>query len=400
VGTFVVYSSLGLARFGYSIVLPAMQAGLHMDNTRGGVLATANLIGYLTLSVIGGALAAHYGPRKVIAAGLTLVGAAMVLTGLSRGFLSAVVWRTVTGLGSGASNVPVMALLSAWFAQRRRGTASGVAVAGSSIALISLGPVAPRVLQAYGENGWRVCWFIFGAATLVLALVSLLLLRDRPSEMGLAPLGSGADEDTPPPAAGGLAWRTVYRSLSVWHLGLVYVAFGFSYIIYMTFFVKHLVATGGYEPAAAGRLFMVMGWFSLLCGLIWGAVSDVIGRKRALIIVYLIHTAAFALFGLWEAPAGFTASAVLFGLTAWSIPAIMAATCGDLLGPRLAPAGLGFITLFFGVGQAVGPSVAGVMSDAAGTLAPSFLLAAAVALLGAVGASLLRPASFRNSNAG
>jgi len=44
----------------------------------------------------------------------------------------------------------------------------------------------------------------------------------------------------------------VYRSLSVWHLGLIYVAFGFSYIIYMTFFTKYLITKGGYTPQAAG----------------------------------------------------------------------------------------------------------------------------------------------------
>lgn len=136
-----------------------------------------------------------------------------------------------------------------------------------------------------------------------------------------------------------------------------------------------------------------MGWFSLLCGLIWGWLSDVIGRKRALAIVYLIHAVAFSLFGLWRTPTGFLVSAILFGFTAWSIPAIMAATCGDVLGWRMAPAALGFITLFFGVGQAIGPSVAGAMADASGTFVLAYVLAGFVALLGAVGALSLRPAS-------
>jgi len=171
----------------------------------------------------------------------------------------------------------------------------------------------------------------------------------------------------------------------------VYVAFGFSYIIYMTFFAKYLVSEGGYSPAAAGRLFMLAGWCSLGCGLLWGWLSDVIGRRGALAIVYAIQAVAFGLFALWPVPAGFTLSAVLFGLTAWSIPAIVAAACGDLLGPRLAPAGLGFVTLFFGVGQALGPGIAGMLADAARSLAPALLLAAAVAAAGGVG-SLLLPA--------
>lgn len=395
VGTLVVFGSLGLARFGYTVVLPAMQVGLRMDNTQAGVLATANLVGYLALSVIGGALAARYGPRIVITAGLALAGIGMLLTGLANGFIPAAVWRALTGIGSGASNVPVMGLLAAWFAPRRRGLASGIVVAGSSVALIIVGPLAPQILSAYGESGWRICWCIFGGVTLLLAIGGFFLLRNRPSEKGLKPLGADAGDPATNPQSKALQWGLVYRSAAVWHLGLVYVAFGFSYIIYMTFFAKHLVAGGGYTQQAAGRLFMTMGWFSLLCGLIWGTVSDAIGRRSALIIVYLIHTLAFSLFALWPARPGFTLSAILFGLSAWSIPAIMAATCGDVLGPRLAPAALGFITLFFGIGQAIGPSVAGAMADAVGSLSPAFLLAGAVALLGAVGALLLRPASLR-----
>ena len=393
IGMLVVFGSLGLARFGYTMVLPSMQAGLHLDNTQTGVLATANLIGYLVLAVIGGAAASRYGPRLVIGAGLSLAGVAMVLTGLANGFYTAAAWRALTGIGSGASNVPVMGLLASWFATKHRGLASGIAVAGSSLALIFVGALVPRVLDIYGENGWRMCWFIFGGVTLLIAIGGFFLLRNRPSKLGLKPIGADREDAVLIPNVEKLHWGLVYRSSAVWHLGLVYVAFGFSYIIYMTFFTKHLITEGGYSQEAAGSLFMTMGWVSLLCGLIWGAISDVIGRRRALIIVYLIHAISFSLFALWPAPPGFTLSAVLFGLSAWSIPAIMAAACGDVLGPRLAPAALGLITLLFGIGQAIAPSIAGAIADATGSFSAAFLLAAAVALLGALGSYMLRPAS-------
>jgi sugar phosphate permease len=393
VGTLVVFGALGLARFGYTVVLPSMQVGLSMDNTQAGVLATSNLVGYLTLSVLGGALAAKFGPRIVITTGLVLAGIGMLFTGLTHAFMPAALWRVMTGIGSGASNVPVMALLAAWFASRRRGLATGIAATGSSIGLILVGPLVPRILAAYAENGWRVSWMVFGGTTLLVALLAVLLLRDNPEEIGLHALGDVNTRQSGTPKIGPLEWRKVYRAPEVWHLGLVYVAFGFSYIIYLTFFTKFLISEGGYSQAKAGGLFMTMGWFSLLCGLLWGAVSDAIGRKRTLTIVYLMHAIAFTVFGLWRDPAGFTFSAILFGITAWSIPAIMAATCGDILGPRMAPAALGFITLFFGIGQAIGPSVAGAMADASGTFVSAYLLAGFVALLGAVGALTLRPAS-------
>ena len=159
----------------------------------------------------------------------------------------------------------------------------------------------------------------------------------------------------------------------------------------MTFFVKGLICDGGYTRNQASHLFMVMGWASLPCDLIWGGISDVIGRRRALMISYLNHAIAYTLFACCHTVAGFATSAILFGLSAWSVPAIMAATCGDVLGSRMAPAALGFVTLFFGIGQALGPVVAGFMADVTGSFASAFLLAAGVASAGALGAGLLRP---------
>lgn len=384
--TLVVFASLGLARFGYTLVLPAMQSTLGMDNAQAGVLATANLVGYLLLAVAGGALAARFGPRAVISAGLLVVAGGMAMTGLAQGFTDAALWRGVTGVGSGASNVPVMGLLAAWFSRRRRGLAAGIGVTGSSLAFILLGPLVPRLLASYGgDQGWRVSWFIFAAVVLALAALSFVVLRNRPGGTVTPP--GGKDSALRPPAMG---WGRVYRSRVVWHLGITYAAFGFSYIIYLTFFAKYLMAEGGYSEASAGRLFMIVGWLSLLCGLIWGSVSDAIGRRATMVIVFLIHTVAFGLFAWGASPACFIASAVLFGISAWSLPAIVAAACGDLLGARLAPAGLGFVTFFFGIGQAAGPAVAGNLADATRSLGPAMWLAAGVALAGAVSALLLR----------
>lgn len=387
-GVLVVFGSLGLGRFAYSVVLPSMQSGLGMDNTQAGALATANLLGYLTFCLIGGALASKLGPRVVITCGLGIAAVSMIMTGTANTFSSLAVWRVLTGIGSGASNVPTMGLMSAWFAPKRRGLATGIAVAGSSLGLIVTGPLVPWILSAVGDEGWRLCWFVFGGITFSLAVGAAAVMRNHPREMSQAPVGFDCGTNT---AISGekLPLSSVYNRPIVWLLGLVYIAFGFSYIIYMTFFTKCLIADGGYTQSQAGRLFMVMGWFSLVCGLIWGSISDAIGRKWALAMVYLVHAVAFSLFPLWPEPPGFIISAILFGLSAWSIPGIMAATCGDLLGPRLAPAALGFITVFFGVGQATGPVVAGAMADAANSFSPALWLCAGVALLGCAGSLLL-----------
>ncbi len=68
----------------------------------------------------------------------------------------------------------------------------------------------------------------------------------------------------------------------------------------------------------------------------------------------------------------------------------MAAAVGDSIGGKIAPAGLGFITLIFGLGQSLGPAVAGWLKDMAGTFAWAFNLSAAVSPLGAADSMLFR----------
>jgi len=388
IGTIIVFGSLGLARFGYSLLLPSMQSALEIDNSAAGSLATANLVGYLLLALIGGALASRYGPRLIISIGMLVVGVGMLLTGGSQSFWSGMLWRFVTGLGSGASNVPIMALMSAWFSPTIRGFATGIAVSGSSIALILTGPLIPRMLSLFPSNGWRLAWYIFGGVSLLIACAGALLLRNHPKDLDLHVLGGPNNRAKLNQRT--LNWGLVYRSRAVWHLGLVYAAFGFSYIIYITFFIRYLVGEVNLSRTAAGNLFMLMGWCSVGCGLIWGSLSDRIGRRGALVLVFTLQLISFVLFALWPKNPGIILSSVLFGVTAWSIPAIIAAACGDVVGFKLAPAALGFVTLFFGIGQALGPLVAGIIADRTGSFSNAFLTAAALAFVGGCASALLK----------
>jgi sugar phosphate permease len=395
-----VLGCLGFARFGYTMILPHMKDGLGLTKTQAGNLATGNFIGYLVLAIVGGFLAARYGPRVVISLAMLLVGVTMFLTGLAPNFQMALVWRTLTGVGSGGSNVPVMGLVPAWFGTKRRGLASGIAAGGSSVGLAITGPLIPRIIDAYGADGWRYSWYYLGAMTVIIAILCFVLLRNRPEEKGLMAIGS--DESPPPPPQGkpldgardrasSLQWGLVYKSGAVWHLALIYVMFGFSYIIYATFFADYLTGEAGFTKEAAGWLWMLAGLVSFVSGFIWGTVSDVIGRKYGLALVYFLQGLCFIIFGLWKATPGYYLSVFLFALTAWSIPAIMAATSGDYLGPRLAPAALGFVTVFFGIGQAIGPTLAGYIGDVTGSYTWAFVIAGLAAFVGAGGALSLRP---------
>jgi len=391
-GLLVTIGAHGFGRMSYTLLLPAMKDGLHFTYTQLGLLEMGNFIGYLFMAIVGGLLAARFGPRLIISLALLLMSLVLAGMGLAHSFGFALAMRTLTGIGNGAAYVPAMALGAAWFSPQRRGLATGIVTAGIGAGTMISGILVPAILQAFHSQGWRYAWFSLGGAVLLITAAAALLLRSRPADMGLLPIGSS--QETPPPGSktsksSALQWSSVYRKNRVWYLGCVYFMYGFSYIIYITFFVAYLIKEHGFTAGEAGGLWALAGGLSTFCGLIWGGISDRIGRPKATALAYAILGLSYAIFALTPVRAGLYLSAVIFGLSAWSVPTITAAAAGDYVGARLAPACLGFITLFFGIGQALGPVVGGYLADHNHTFTTSFYIACGVSLLGAVLATRL-----------
>jgi MFS family permease len=367
-----------------------MKEGLALTYTQVGLIGTGNFIGYLCLAVIGGFLAARFGVRRVVFVSLVVMGISLFLTGLSESFGFAFLMRLITGMGNGGSYVPMMALPAAWFAMEKRGLATGVVTMGTGTGLSLTGLILPYFMGEYGQEGWRYAWFLMGAIVFACSFACYLLLKDSPKEMGLAMYGGEEEQRGGPKVTLFSAWKDVIGEKEIWKLGSVYFMYGFSYIIYLTFFIAYLTKEIGLSTQSAGGIFAVLGFFSIFCGVIWGTISDMVGRRYGSVLAYTTLALSYLVFGFWKETTGFYISAVVFGITAFSIPVIMAAAAGDAVGGRLAPAGLGFITLFFGIGQAFGPAVAGWLKDATGTFTHAFLLSAAVSIVGGLGSLILK----------
>jgi nitrate/nitrite transporter NarK len=392
-GMLTTIAAHGFGRMAYTIILPAMKDGLKFDYTQLGLLGTGNFVGYLSMAIIGGFLAARFGTRIVISLALILLGITIILTGLAQSFGYALSMRFLTGLANGAAYVPAMALGSAWFAMKRRGFATGIVSGGIGAGTLISGLLVPPILSSYGIEGWRNAWYTLGGIALVIAAIVFVLIRSRPDEKGLLPIGA-SEKDAPPAVPAGpkvstLQWSTVYRKGSVWYLGLVYFFYGSSYIIYMTFFAAYLVKEIGLTQAYAGGLWAMVGALSTFCGVIWGGISDRLGRSRGAALAYLVLGHLHYL-RLDKGAIQVLSFSHPVRSHRMSIPTIIAAAAGDFMGPRLAPAGLGFITLFFGIGQAVAPAFGGYLADLSGSFTLPFLVAGVISLAGMVASLFLK----------
>lgn len=378
-----ILACLGFGRFALGMLLPSMSGPLGLDYRQMGLISTANFTGYLVAVMASGTLAARLGPSRLIFLALVLVGITMALVGVSGGFLSVLVLYALTGVGGGAANIPAMGLISSWFSRRLRGRAAGFAVIGSGVAIIIAGIMIPYVNLNLGDSGWRANWLILAALVLVIAIISRLVLRDRPEDVGLGPLGAA---ESPPRDSSNLP--PLYRIKRLYHLGALYFMFGFTYAIYVTFIVTSLVMDRGFSESEAGRFWVLVGLLSLLSGPVFGAISDRMGRSAGFAMVFMLQATSYLFAALGLTKAMLYMSVCFFGLGVWSIPSIMLAAVGDCVGARKATAGFGAVTVIFALGQISGPAVAGVLAEQSDSFSASFVLAASVAAL-AVAASLM-----------
>jgi len=382
-----VFSCLGLARFAYSMLLPSMGKALRLGYDQMGYIGTGNFAGYLAAVATAPFLMHWWGGRRTITFGLALLASCMILMGHGAGFVPVLFLYFMTGIGSGLANVPMMVLVSHWFTKEKRGFAAGLMLAGNGLAIIFAGMIVPMLNRTLGADGWRSGWQILGVISAGIAVAAGLLLRNSPADLGLSPLG---DRSGPGPQPVPSPGKTTGNGIVV-HLGVLYLLFGLTYMIYGTFIVTTMVSERGMAEVSAGRFWAWVGFFSLFSGLLFGSLSDRIGRRGGFMAVFAVQTVSYGLasvnLGMWA----LYLSIALYGIAAWSIPTIMAAAVGDYLGPARAAAGFSIITFFFGAGQTFGPGLAGIVAKHTGTFSTSYLIASA-----ATGAAVLLSSFLRN----
>lgn len=368
----MLFACLGLGRFSLGMLLPSMGWSLNLSYSQMGLIGTGNFVGYMISVIIAGIVAKRIGSRWTITAGLVLVGSSMIFISQAANFTEIMIFYIATGIGSGFANIPMMGLVSHWFIKTNRGRAAGAMLSGNGLAIVLTGIFIPWINSSMGAQGWRTGWLAIGVISVFIAGLAGVLLRNDPKEKGLSPLGSSPEVTVIP--KGQAADIPENPKWTMVHLGSIYTLFGATYAVYVTFIVTAMVSERGFGEGTAGQFWAVVGALSVFSGPLFGWISDKIGRKTGMMMVYGLFTISYALVAADLPNAYLYASIGIFGLSVWSIPTIMSATVGDYVGPAKAVKAFGFITLFFGAGQITGPAVAGFLADTTGSFSAAFWL--------------------------
>ncbi|MDH3683699.1 MAG: MFS transporter, partial [Acidimicrobiia bacterium] len=297
--------------------------------------------------------------------GLTGSAAGLALATIAPGFGVLAVAMFVAGLGGAGVWVPAPGIAATAVGPARRGLAIGLVGSGIGLGIVVAGPLTNVVRASVGDDGaWRPVYGI-QAIVAVVVLVGLVTLVRLPPATDVAARVSVVVLRSVP------GWRWLLAGFSL---------FGLSYSLYFYFLVAQLQQQG-WSPSASSTIFALTGIASATGGVLFGRVSDHVGRPRTMAAGFLL-LAASPLLTLHGGTAAVIVAAVAFGFAVAGTPTTIGAVVADVLDGRAFGAAFGTLTLVFGVSQLVGPPFAGVVAEASGSFAIPFVIASGVALLG------------------
>jgi MFS family permease len=391
-GALALAAAMGIGRFAYTALLPPTQRALGFDDRAAGAIASVNLLGYLA----GALIARSLGPARRgagLRAGIagTSIATALLVVVTGEGGWGAL--RAVSGVASGL----VFVLASA--AALDLTDDSGAPRPGLLYAGVGAGIALSGVVAAlYAGGDWRLPWLVLAGAAALLGVPAWSVLAGPPrravevsaAEVAPGKRGDGAERGLTRAAAAArvanaeaaaAAAEPAPPSIPLGRLATAYTLEGLGYIVSGTFAVVAVQRTPGLEHLAPWT-WTLAGLAAVPSALAWTWLARHVGLRASLATAFTVQ--ALALPSLSASAGAAAAGAVFFGGTFIGITALTM-TAAREIAPGAVARLIASLTVLYGIGQAIGPAAAGVISRRAGDPRPAVLAASlAVAIGGAI----------------
>jgi len=326
----------------------------------------ALLVSGLSAPLVGRFVDRH-GPRKGILVGTVLTALSYVLLAttatLWQWYLYSVVNAVVRQL---MFFIPFMSLISRWF-DRRRGIAMSILGTGFSLGGFLVLPAVGLVMD---NLEWRATLIVSGGAVAAVFLpIGLLVVRNNPSEMGLAPDGTRDLEGVPatPAVVDGLTLREALRTPLFWAL-----AFGFMLFFYGMFgWLVHQVPfyeSVGLSRRAATTIVAVSAGLSIVTRLLVGVIADRISRfEYAVVGLALTLLASMIVLSISTSYVAIGLFLMLWVIGTAGGPMIESLLLTRAFGVKHFATILGAVLVVETIGQILSPTIAGAIFDSTGS---------------------------------
>ena len=371
------------------------------DNAAAG-LTFSLLLATLTIgSVIGGKLAAKYTTRLVIFIGGIILSSGFFFASLVKPEFSWLLWLTygvMGGVGMGFTYSTTIACAQKWY-PHKKGLITGIIVASLGLGGVVFTPIVENLIVLFGGTGYGEpkTFMVLSAVFLVVCTAGSILMKNPPDGY----TGAASSGITPSSAASGAVPAEVKNILPSQMLKsvqfyLITAAFMLACMggLMMINFAKPIAEAKGLGAAATIGV-LAISMFNSAGRLIWGMVSDKLGRINTITLL-LSGSAVLSLLvnltvGIWV----FVLIAVIgffYGGLLSNFPSLTA----DIFGPTHMATNYGFVLLGFGSGAVIASQIAGYFRNAAADagdinmMFPAFIIASCCAAGGIVLMQILR----------
>jgi len=264
---------IGLARFAYTPLLPAIVGAQWFDPSKAAYLGAANLAGYLAGAMFGRSMAARTSTAFTLRTMMVLASLAFFACAWPVSFAWFFAWRFLSGTCGGALMVLAAPTVLAHVPASRRGLAGGVIFMGVGVGIAASGTLVPLLL----EQGLRQTWIGLGLICLALTAIAW---RGWPSES--APAANPTDHHRP--AANGKL-RALYVEYALNAAG---------WVPHMIFLVDFVARGMGQGLQAGAQYWVLFGIGATVGPLLAGLLADRIGFGRALRVSFIIEAISVA----------------------------------------------------------------------------------------------------------
>src|SRR5579872_4064834 len=364
-GWFVVAAAFAITfvGFGSAYTFSAFVEPLQreFDASRGSVSLVFSLAGFLYfgLGLVSGPLADRFGSRPLAVIGMLLTGLGLVAASAARTLTEVyLAYGLGVGVGVGCAYVPAIGAVQRWFT-RRRGFASGLAVAGIGVGTLVMPPLASLLI---GQLGWRGAYLALGILAIVLGAGMALLVENDPRSRGLNPDGDISRPQTQLAMTEGISVGEAVRSfrfVSLYAACLI-CSFGvFVPFVHITPYARD----HGVAASWAVLLLSVIGIGSTAGRFFLGGLADSMGRERSLLLMFVGMAFALAIWAVSANAWSLAAFAFIYGVFYGGWVAVLPAVVMDYFGSRNVSGLIGILYTSVAFGTLIGPSAAGFAFD-------------------------------------
>ena len=379
-------AALGLARFAYGLLVPAMRDELGWSLAKAGTLTTANSLGYLVGALAAGPLARRLSETAAFRLGMVLTAAALAANAATGSYPLLLLTRAAAGVSGALVFIAGGVLASRAAASRGSPLPVSIYFAGAGLGIAVSGTVIPPLLSHH-PGRWPLAWAGLAVAAGLAAVFSWTAAADD------AKAGSGADRTGADRANGnGVAapladWRPV---AAMWRVSVAYLLFAAGYIAYITFLSAYLTAHHASVTQVAVT-WAALGVAAIAEPVLWSLPLRAWPGARALAAALAALSAAAAVAIISADPAVVIVSAIGYGVSFLVVPAAITGLVHAAVPRPNWTAALAAFTVVFAVGQMAGPYLAGLLADSYGAGA-TLVWTAALCAAGSVASLTVRSA--------